>query len=286
MGRHVQPLEEVNVHITVRGKAVQLSDALRSHCTRRVERALARFAAHVEWAEVVLVDLNGPKGGPAQACNLSVALVDGSRVILQSRESDFYLAAGQAASRAGRLVARLTDRARTRRPVARRTPSRQASVVALDAAAHARDPGAVRRSITVTDSDERHLRELLRLYAGSRDNDFADALEAELTDACVVDASSVPANVVTMNSVVVYEDESTGIRSQVSLVYPNEAQAGAGRVSVLAPVGTALLGLAVGESIDWTMPDGRSRRFRVLAVPHQPEAAAARDVSSPPDLTA
>jgi regulator of nucleoside diphosphate kinase len=47
-------------------------------------------------------------------------------------------------------------------------------------------------------------------------------------------------------------------------------------VSVLAPVGTALLGLAVGESIDWTMPDGRRRRLRVVAVPHQPEADATR----------
>ncbi len=251
------------MHITVRGKAVQLSDALRNHCMSRVARALSRFAAHVERVEVVLVDLNGPKGGRAQACNLFVALVDGSRVTLQHRESDFYLAAGEAASRVGVLVARMTDRARTRsRPAARR---RLADESAPD-----------KRSIVVTDGDETRLRELLSLYAGSRDSELAGALEAELRDACVVDSRSVPADVVTMNSVVVYEDESTGVRSRVSLVYPNEARAGAGRVSVLAPVGTALLGLAVGESIDWTMPDGRSRRLRVVAVPHQPEAVAAR----------
>jgi regulator of nucleoside diphosphate kinase len=276
MSLHVQRFEEVIVHITVRGKAVQLSDALRRHCTHRVERALARFAAHVDWVEVVLVDLNGPKGGPAQACNLSVALVDGSRVILQRRDSDFYVAAGQAASRAGRLVARMTDRARTRlRPAARRSPSRPAPGLSLESAPPPREP-ARRRAITVTDRDEQQLRALLKVYAGSRDDELASALEAELSDASVVDARSVPANVVTMNSLVVYEDESTGARSRVCLVYPNEAKAGPGRVSVLAPVGTALLGLSVGESIDWTMPDGRSRRLRVVEVPHQPEAAAAR----------
>jgi regulator of nucleoside diphosphate kinase len=253
-----------------------MSEALRNHCTRRVTRALSRFAAHVERVEVVLVDLNGPKGGRAQACNLFVALVDGSRVTLQRRESDFYLAAGQAASRAGHLVARMTARARTRARLGTRRSSPPPVLPRnLERGQYFDSSAADRRSIVVTDSDETRLRELLRLYAESRDSDLACALEAELRDACVVDSKSVPADVVTMNSVVVYEDESTGARSRVSVVYPNEARAGAGRVSVLAPVGTALLGLAVGESIDWTMPDGRLRRLRVVAVPHQPEAAAA-----------
>jgi regulator of nucleoside diphosphate kinase len=59
----------------------------------------------------------------------------------------------------------------------------------------------------------------------------------------------------------------------MALVYPFEADASAGRISVLAPVGTALLGLVVGQTIEWPMPSGQSRRLRVVAVPYQPEAA-------------
>jgi regulator of nucleoside diphosphate kinase len=55
-------------------------------------------------------------------------------------------------------------------------------------------------------------------------------------------------------------------------VYPREADIDAGKISILVPVGSALLGLRVGQSIDWTLPGGRKRRYRVIAVPYQPEA--------------
>ena len=72
-------------------------------------------------------------------------------------------------------------------------------------------------------------------------------------------------HVVVMNSEIEYEDTTTGQRRRVRLVYPSEANTTDGRVSVLAPLGCALLGLQVGHEIDWRMPGG-VRRLRVLAV--------------------
>ena len=103
------------------------------------------------------------------------------------------------------------------------------------------------------------------------------ALEEEIEAAEVVERSEIPADVVTMNSRIRFVDEESGDETEVTLVYPSEADASAGRVSVLAPVGTALLGLSVGQSIEWPMPTGQSRRLRVVAVPYQPEAAGDPD---------
>jgi regulator of nucleoside diphosphate kinase len=75
-----------------------------------------------------------------------------------------------------------------------------------------------------------------------------------------------------MNSVVSFEDLETGQRSEVTLVYPSASSGTEGRVSIFAPIGSALLGLSVGDSIEWPVPGGRSRRLRVTAVRYQPEA--------------
>jgi regulator of nucleoside diphosphate kinase len=99
------------------------------------------------------------------------------------------------------------------------------------------------------------------------------ALEEEIGKATIVEQEAIPPDVVTMNSRIRFVDEKSGDATEMALVYPFEADASAGRISVLAPVGTALLGLAVGQSIEWPMPSGQSRRLRVVAVPYQPEAA-------------
>ena len=83
----------------------------------------------------------------------------------------------------------------------------------------------------------------------------------------------MPADVVTMNSTVDCIDDISGDTHPVTLVYPRDADAAAGRVSVLAPVGSALLGLSVGQQIDWQAPGGRALRLRVVAIRYQPEAA-------------
>jgi regulator of nucleoside diphosphate kinase len=99
-----------------------------------------------------------------------------------------------------------------------------------------------------------------------------DALRAELDRAEVVEPAAVPAHTVTMNSTVTFMDESNGEKLTLTLVYPSGGST-PGTVSILAPVGSALLGLARGQQIDWPTPDGQKRRLKVLEIRYQPEAA-------------
>ena len=96
------------------------------------------------------------------------------------------------------------------------------------------------------------------------------ALAEELELAIVVPSDRIPKNVVTMNSRLIYADESTGQTREVELVYPSEADPVVGRISVLAPVGCALLGLSAGQSIDWNLPSGQVHRLRVERILSQP----------------
>jgi regulator of nucleoside diphosphate kinase len=91
----------------------------------------------------------------------------------------------------------------------------------------------------------------------------SERLQAELDRAIVVSDEAVPPDVVIMQSRVTYTDEAAGVRREVTIVYPADADGAEGRVSVLAPVGTALLGLSAGQSIEWQFPDGRRRRLTV-----------------------
>ena len=100
----------------------------------------------------------------------------------------------------------------------------------------------------------------------------AEALEQELARAQVVGHDEVPAGVVTMNSRVHCREEASGKDYHLTLVYPQDA-GGEGRVSILAPVGSALLGLSVGQHIDWPAPGGKQLKLTLLAVEYQPEAA-------------
>lgn len=111
-------------------------------------------------------------------------------------------------------------------------------------------------------------------YARLRVLDGGDELFEELERAIVVHSERIPHDVVTMHSRFIYIDEYVGIRREIELVYPDEADPAAGRVSVLAPVGSALLGLAAGRSIDWKYPGGEIHRLRVERVLFQPDPAA------------
>lgn len=128
------------------------------------------------------------------------------------------------------------------------------------------------RNIVITEQDERRLALLLEKKARETDARTAELLEEELSRATVVSPARIPADVVTMNSVVRYEHLDSGKHSEVTLVYPGGVRGHSGRISVLAPIGAALLGLSVGDSISWPTPDGRQQRIRVLDVPYQPEA--------------
>lgn len=109
--------------------------------------------------------------------------------------------------------------------------------------------------------------------AFERDREVADALDSELSRALIVAPSEVSPNVVTMNSRVVYESMSTGDAHEVTLVYPTRSNAADGRISVLAPLGAALLGLSVGDEIHWPVSADRQLHVKVRQVLYQPEAA-------------
>ena len=93
-------------------------------------------------------------------------------------------------------------------------------------------------------------------------------LASELERASIVADDAVPANVVSMASSVAYAEKGTGNRREVEIVYPSDANPAQGKVSVFAPVGAALIGLAVGDEIDWEFPGGASRRLVVVEVVH------------------
>ena len=103
-----------------------------------------------------------------------------------------------------------------------------------------------------------------------------DALRGELERAEVVEPADLPKDVISMNSTaqVRVEDAELGTHEhELTLVYPRDADGSANKVSIFAPVGSALLGLRTGDTIDWPLPGGRSARLQVLAIRYQPEAA-------------
>jgi regulator of nucleoside diphosphate kinase len=122
------------------------------------------------------------------------------------------------------------------------------------------------------------LRAVVERYAGRAEHPAAELLEAKLDRAHVVTQGQLPTDVVSMRSRLIYEDLDTGEQREAVLVYPGEAILGGRLISVLAPVGRALLGLSAGHSISWPVPGGggRNRRIRVLSVIYQPEAAGDR----------
>lgn len=125
-------------------------------------------------------------------------------------------------------------------------------------------------SIIVSSLDLQRLERLLGRESTGRLPEI-DALQDELDRATVVEPTEMPPQVVTMNSTVRFRDEATGEEHELTLVYPDGRNQPA-TVSILAPIGSALLGLSAGQSIDWQVPGGRMMRLRVLEIVRQPEA--------------
>lgn len=126
--------------------------------------------------------------------------------------------------------------------------------------------------ITLSRLDVQRIEQLLDAPA-MRDSPVAERLRAELDRADIVEPGDLPADVVSMNSSAECVDESSDKHYTLTLVYPRDADMNAGRVSILAPVGSALLGLRVGQTIDWPGQGGRTIRLKVTAINFQPEAA-------------
>lgn len=122
--------------------------------------------------------------------------------------------------------------------------------------------------------DVERIEALLEQTSGNSIN--TSALQDELVRAEILSPADMPVDVITMNStaLVRLEDAVLGDHEhELTLVYPRDADGSADKVSILAPVGSALLGLRVGDAIDWPMPGGRNARLHVLAIRYQPEAA-------------
>lgn len=131
-----------------------------------------------------------------------------------------------------------------------------------------------REQILITREDKRRLLRILpRIGTEYVDREDLILLAEEIERAVEVEPDDVPADVVTLNSTARVTDLENGATTDYTIVMPGEANYEAGKISVLAPLGTALLGYRVGDEIEWEMPRG-VRRLRIDAVLFQPEAAA------------
>jgi regulator of nucleoside diphosphate kinase len=128
--------------------------------------------------------------------------------------------------------------------------------------------------IQITQSDFDTLQTLLRKLPGARPGDKGNlqALAGELLRARIRPGDAIPPDVITLRSRARLRDLGSGDLLELSIVLPGEADVEQGRISVLAPLGTAMLGYRAGDVFEWEMPGGPSR-FRVEEVLFQPEAA-------------
>jgi len=130
------------------------------------------------------------------------------------------------------------------------------------------------KPIQITEFDLDRLKKLLEdaTHTEYRGSDSLTRLQAELDRAQVVLPHAVSQAVVTMNSTVVLFDLDTGEDETYTLVFPENADISSGKISILAPVGTGMLGYEVGDTFEWDVPGG-VRRLKVKQILYQPEAA-------------
>jgi regulator of nucleoside diphosphate kinase len=133
------------------------------------------------------------------------------------------------------------------------------------------------RTLIVTQKDKERLQALMfdnRTDIQSRP--YFKALKQELEHAQVVDSKDIPADVVTMNSTVKVRPEGSKRTQTFTVVYPEHADIDEDKISILAPIGTALLGYREGDEVEWEVPAGK-RKFTIEKVTYQPEAAGDLD---------
>jgi regulator of nucleoside diphosphate kinase len=130
------------------------------------------------------------------------------------------------------------------------------------------------RKIYITEFDKIRLEALIDEAEefGGHDRKDLEALMEELAHAEVVSSEDIPPDVVTMNSKVVLRDVDTSEEMTFTLVFPEDADVDTGSISILAPVGTAILGYRKGDVIEWPVPSGM-RRITIEEILYQPEAA-------------
>ncbi len=126
--------------------------------------------------------------------------------------------------------------------------------------------------IYITHRDKRRLEKLIeKLERDPMNRDNLTSLVTELDRAKTVRSKDMPRNVVTMNSRVAVVDLDTSERLALTLVFPEDADVEKNKISVLAPIGSGILGYRVGDEFEWEVPEGK-RRFTIAKVVYQPEA--------------
>jgi regulator of nucleoside diphosphate kinase len=135
------------------------------------------------------------------------------------------------------------------------------------------------RTIQITELDRKRLLDLIReAQSGEyRKSVYLEDLRGELERARVVPSQEIPGNVITMNSTVSLTDLETNEEETYTLVYPENADSSQGKISILAPIGTAMLGYQAGDIFEWDVPAGK-RRLKVTRILYQPEASGDFDL--------
>ncbi len=124
-------------------------------------------------------------------------------------------------------------------------------------------------AILITEKDLLRIQHILSFQKSS---DFEN-LEIELERAKVISDDDVPADLVTMNSKVKFLNVQDNKEMIITIVYPSDANFAEGKISVLASMGSALIGLRVGQEINWMFPNGKTKTLKILEVLYQPEAS-------------
>ena len=129
-------------------------------------------------------------------------------------------------------------------------------------------------SIVITTKDVEKLRDLIReaYHTEYRGSDYLKKLAEEIQKASVVQPDQIPSDVITLNSTARLVDRETKEEMVYSIVFPEDADTSQGKISILAPIGTAMLGYKAGDTFEWDTPGGK-RIIRVKEIVYQPEAA-------------
>jgi len=238
------PIHITNHHLTV-------SDAL-LRFTREKVSSVCRFANDALAADVVLRRHAGAKERFSAS----------ARLALPGRDIHGRAVAGNLYAAIGKLVAKLARLSRKRKTRLAKTfehPRRSENNIIVTAADHAELSSVISATGKISERAKWELR----------------LLENELKRAQIVPPEEVPSDVITMNTRAEFLDLESGERMEFTLVLPADANINDGKVSVLAPLGTAMLGYRVGDTFKWPIPYG-VRHLKVIKVHFQPEGSLQR----------
>ena len=132
-----------------------------------------------------------------------------------------------------------------------------------------------KKKILITDIDLERLEAVLNSHQRASE---AESLEEDLSEAVIVKSQEVPHNIITMNSTVRFSEIKTKQEFEITIVYPDHADANRKKISILSPVGQALFGVAVGDEVECNTLSGKKRKLKVESILFQPEAAGRFDL--------